>query len=256
MTNTKYYIIFSILLTLVGIVSFYYIENLWLLIPVWLVRTIGNGVVGHRYFAHEQFKVGKIAKIIFAYYTSICSYSTPFYWKVQHLHHHRNSDKETDIHSPLNGLWNSIILWMFNKEKIDSVFLDRSSKVLSIKTLRDKHITNASKWFIELNVIVYLILSVISLELFFLWAASYILELIKFGAINSILHWDNFLGNYKNHSLNDHSNNNLFLGFITMGFGWHNNHHNDSKKLNLREKWWEIDIEAYIGKLFEKFLIF
>lgn len=256
MTNTRSYILFSALLTLLGLYSFFYIENWWLLIPVWIFRTIGNGVVGHRYFAHDQFKVGNISRIIFSYYTSICGYSTPFYWRIQHLHHHRNSDKETDVHSPLNGIWNSIILWMFNKKRIDSIFEERSSKVLSIKALRDKHITNSSKWFIELNIVFYLILLFINFELFILWSASYVLELIKFGAINSILHLDNFIGNYKNHSLNDNSNNNIFLGFITMGFGWHNNHHNDSKKLNLREKWWEIDLEAIIGKLFEKIFVF
>lgn len=254
MTNTKSYIFFSIILTIVGIISFYYIEYWWLLLPVWLFRTIGNGVVGHRYFAHNQFAVGPKSRVVFSYYTSICGYSTPFYWIVQHLHHHRNSDMPNDVHSPKNGLWHALILWMFDSKRINSVFEDRSSKVLAIKTLRDIHVTNASKWFIELNVIFYVILFFISKELFVLWAASYVLELIKFGAINSILHIKNFPGNYKNHTLKDDSHNNLFLGFITMGFGWHNNHHNDSKKLSLHEKWWEIDLEAIIGNIFAKVL--
>lgn len=252
MTNTKSYITFSICLTIIGIVSFFYIEHWYLLIPVWLFRTIGNGVVGHRYFAHNQFVVGEKSRSLFAYYTSVCGYSTPFYWTVQHLHHHRNSDMPNDVHSPRNGIWNSIILWMFNSNRINSIFEDRSSKVLAIKCLRDKHILNASKWFIQLNILFYVLLYFISTELFFLWAASYILELIKFGSINSILHIDRFPGNYKNHNLKDQSNNNLFLGFITMGFGWHNNHHNNTKKLNLKERWWEIDVEAYIGLFFSK----
>jgi stearoyl-CoA desaturase (delta-9 desaturase) len=256
MTNTRSYVIFSILLTILGVVSFYFINSWWLLIPVWLFRTIGNGVVGHRYFAHNQFEVGLNSRKMFAYYTSICGYSTPFYWIVQHLHHHRNSDQSTDIHSPKNGIWNSIVLWMFKPSVINSVFEDRSSKVLTIKTLRDDDISNASKRFIELNVIFYVVMLIISPELFLLWSASYVLELIKFGSINSILHLKHFPGNYKNHDLKDDSHNNLFLGFITMGFGWHNNHHNDSKKLNLREKWWEVDIEYWIGILFSKIFKF
>lgn len=256
MTNTKSYIYFSLFLTVLGLISFFYIEFWLLLVFVWLFRTVGNGVIGHRYFAHNQFVVGNYTRNIFAYLTSICGYSTPFYWIVQHLHHHRNSDSENDVHSPKNGIWNSIILWMFNANRIDSVFTDRSSKVLAIKTLRDIHVTNASKWFIELNVIVYVLLLIINIQLFFAWAASYILELIKFGLINSILHIDKFPGNYKNHTLKDYSNNNLLLGFITMGFGWHNNHHNDSKKLNLHERWWEVDIEAIIGKCFSKIFRF
>lgn len=256
MTNTRSYILFSLILTILGIISFAYIEYWWLLGLVWFIRTIGNGVVGHRYFAHNQFVVGKYSRIVFAYYTSICGYSTPFYWIVQHLHHHRNSDSPADVHSPKNGMWNSIILWMFNSHRINSVFEDRSSKVMAIKTLRDTHITNASKWFIELNVVFYILMLIVSPQLFFAWAASYVIELIKFGLINSILHIDGFFGNYKNHALKDNSNNNLILGFVTMGFGWHNNHHNDSKKLNLHERWWEIDLEAIIGNVFAKILRF
>ena len=250
MTNTRSYIFFSIILTILGLVSFYYISHWWLLIPVWLFRTIGNGVVGHRYFAHNQFTVGPYSRKLFSYYTTISGYSTPFYWIVQHLHHHRNSDQKNDVHSPKNGLWNSIIFWMFRPEIINSVFDDRSSKILTIKTLRDPDISNPSKRFIEINVAFYVLMYVINPELFLLWSASYILELIKFGLINSILHLKYIPGNYRNHNLSDDSHNNLLLGFLTMGFGWHNNHHRDAKKLNLHERWWEIDIEALIGKSF------
>jgi stearoyl-CoA desaturase (delta-9 desaturase) len=92
--------------------------------------------------------------------------------------------------------------------------------------------------------------------LFFAWAASYVIELIKYGTINAILHLHKFPGNYRNHSLSDDSQNNLLIGFISLGFGWHNNHHADPKKLDLQEKWWEYDIEAQIGKIFSKILRF
>jgi fatty-acid desaturase len=37
------------------------------------------------------------------------------------------------------------------------------------------------------------------------------------------------------------------LGWLGMGFGWHNNHHAHPGKLILTERWWEIDIEGYVG---------
>lgn len=241
---------------IIGVASFFFIDFWYLVLIAWLIRTIGNGVVGHRYFAHNQFVVGPISRKIFAYYTSICGYSTPFYWIVQHLHHHRNSDSEVDVHSPKNGLWNSMLLWMFKPSVVNSIFSDRSSKVLTIKTLRDNDVTKASKHFVELNLLVYGLLLLCGFQFFAAWAASYVLELLKFGLINTVLHIKNIPGNYRNHDLKDDSYNNLFLGFLTMGFGWHNNHHADSKKLNLQEKWWEFDLEGHIGKLFSKIFRF
>jgi fatty-acid desaturase len=39
---------------------------------------------------------------------------------------------------------------------------------------------------------------------------------------------------------------------LLLGFGWHNNHHADPKKLILTENWWEIDLEGYMGKILSK----
>jgi fatty-acid desaturase len=252
MINTKSYLLLNIFLICLGLYSFFHI-NYWHWLPLfWLIRTIGNSIIGHRYFAHNQFEVGPKSRSIFAYYTSLCSYSTPIYWIIQHSHHHRNSDKISDIHSPTNGLLNSMGLWMFNEGKINNIFKDRSSKILLVKILKEKHLVYSSKWFVWLNVALYTTLFILNKEIFLLWSASYIIELIKLGLINSILHLNWFPGNYKNHKLADNSNNNIFLGFLTLGFGWHNNHHADAKKLNLKEKWWEIDIEGIIGRNISK----
>jgi fatty-acid desaturase len=37
-----------------------------------------------------------------------------------------------------------------------------------------------------------------------------------------------------------------------MGFGWHNNHHHNPAKNIVQDRWWEIDIEGYIGYLLSK----
>lgn len=256
MTNVKLYVVFSVVLTLLGIVSFWYLQSYWLLLGVWLFRTVGNGVVGHRYFAHNQFTVGPISRKLFAYYTTMSSYSTPIYWIVQHLHHHRNSDSSTDVHSPRNGIMNSLLLWSFRPSMITSVFSDRSSKIMLIKASKDADVLRASRHFYLINTIAYGVIFFISVDLFFAWAASYVIELIKYGTINAILHLHKFPGNYRNHNLSDDSQNNLLIGFISLGFGWHNNHHTDPKKLDLQEKWWEYDIEAQIGKIFSKILRF
>jgi stearoyl-CoA desaturase (delta-9 desaturase) len=57
---------------------------------------------------------------------------------------------------------------------------------------------------------------------------------------------------YKNFKTSDHGQNNVLLGYATMGFGWHNNHHALPRKLINQERWWEVDIEGLIGHLLSK----
>ena len=46
----------------------------------------------------------------------------------------------------------------------------------------------------------------------------------------------------------DDSRNNLFISLITLGEGWHNNHHHYPGSVNQGFYWWEIDITFWILK--------
>jgi len=50
----------------------------------------------------------------------------------------------------------------------------------------------------------------------------------------------------------DDSRNNLWLALITLGEGWHNNHHRFAVSARQGFYWWEIDISYYILKLMAK----
>jgi stearoyl-CoA desaturase (delta-9 desaturase) len=64
-------------------------------------------------------------------------------------------------------------------------------------------------------------------------------------AINSIAHiWGS--SPYRNR---DHSRNNLVLALITLGEGWHNNHHRFPGRAKQGIAWWEIDVTYYVLKL-------
>ncbi len=47
----------------------------------------------------------------------------------------------------------------------------------------------------------------------------------------------------------DQSRNNWFLAIVTMGEGWHNNHHYCMSSARQGYKWWEYDITWMILKL-------
>jgi stearoyl-CoA desaturase (delta-9 desaturase) len=53
------------------------------------------------------------------------------------------------------------------------------------------------------------------------------------------------LGNQRYES-NDDSRNNWLLAILTMGEGWHNNHHHFMNSTRQGFYWWEYDVTYYI----------
>jgi stearoyl-CoA desaturase (delta-9 desaturase) len=50
----------------------------------------------------------------------------------------------------------------------------------------------------------------------------------------------------------DTSRNNWFIALVTMGEGWHNNHHHKAYVCRQGLKWWEVDVTYYILVALEK----
>jgi stearoyl-CoA desaturase (delta-9 desaturase) len=66
--------------------------------------------------------------------------------------------------------------------------------------------------------------------------------------INSLAHvWGN-----KRFSTEDDSRNNFWLALITLGEGWHNNHHRFMGSARQGFYWWEVDLTYYGLKLLAK----
>jgi stearoyl-CoA desaturase (delta-9 desaturase) len=55
--------------------------------------------------------------------------------------------------------------------------------------------------------------------------------------VNSVCH----LWGYRNYSTTDRSRNNWLVAILTLGGGWHNNHHANTRSARHGHKWWEID---------------
>ena len=63
--------------------------------------------------------------------------------------------------------------------------------------------------------------------------------------INSLTHvWGT-----RRFNTSDNSRNNFWLALITMGEGWHNNHHRYMKSVRQGFFWWEIDPTFYLLKM-------
>jgi stearoyl-CoA desaturase (delta-9 desaturase) len=63
--------------------------------------------------------------------------------------------------------------------------------------------------------------------------------------VNSLCH----LFGRRRYATADKSRNNLFVALITLGEGWHNNHHHYQSCANQGFFWWEIDVSYYLIRM-------
>jgi stearoyl-CoA desaturase (delta-9 desaturase) len=63
--------------------------------------------------------------------------------------------------------------------------------------------------------------------------------------INSLCH----IWGKRRFDTKDDSRNNVFLALLTLGEGWHNNHHRYAASARQGFYWWEIDISYYVLKV-------
>jgi stearoyl-CoA desaturase (delta-9 desaturase) len=63
--------------------------------------------------------------------------------------------------------------------------------------------------------------------------------------INSFAHRFGF----RTYDTQDDSRNNWFLALITLGEGWHNNHHFCPASVRQGFVWWQIDISYYVLRM-------
>jgi stearoyl-CoA desaturase (delta-9 desaturase) len=67
-------------------------------------------------------------------------------------------------------------------------------------------------------------------------------------SVNSLSH----MFGYRNYETGEDSKNNWLVALLTVGEGWHNNHHEDQAACTVQHRWWELDISYYEVKLLEK----
>lgn len=251
MTQSRLYVVVIVVWIFAGLTGLIFAEPQWsMVIVAWLFYALGNGTVSHRYFAHGSFEVGRWMHWTLALWSTLCAYAPLHYWKVQHLHHHRNSDNEHDLHAPRNGFFRSFLLWPFSAQRLNTVFKERSSLVILARAMRDPAVSFFSRNFFTLNFTWIVVLMLIMPSLIFeVLGVAYLIEQVRLGLINTITHTPSIPGNYTNYPNvgSDKSQNNWLLGLISLGFAWHNNHHANPQRLILTQHWWEIDIEGYAG---------
>jgi len=205
----------------------------------------------HRYFSHRSFKTSRLGQFLFGILGASAAQRSPLWWAAYHRPHHRWTDTERDVHSPIQYgfLW-SHIGWFTSKANFRT----------DLKTIPDLAKFPELRFLHRFDSIVPVLLAFTlyilgaGLEVFYpglgtngqqmlIWG-FFISTVVLYHAtysINSLAH----LWGSQRYETNDYSRNNFFLALITFGEGWHNNHHRYPASVRQGFYWWEIDLTYY-----------
>jgi len=211
----------------------------------------------HRYFSHRAFKTSRAAQLVFAVLGNSSVQRGPLWWAAHHREHHLNADTPADTHSPtLHGFWWSHVGWFLTRQN----FRTRVERVRDLARYPELRFIDRFDVLVPLVGVGLVWLLGAALER---WAPglgtsggqlvvwSLISTVVLFHAtftINSLAH----VFGRRRYATADTSRNNFLLALLTLGEGWHNNHHYYQSSARQGFRWWELDLSWYGLLLLEK----
>ena len=206
----------------------------------------------HRYFSHRAFRTSRAMQLLFALLGASAVQRGPLWWAAHHRRHHRHSDEAPDAHSPeLDGFWWSHVGWLLAREnyrtRLEEVrdlarfpelrFLDRFDALVPLASIAASYALGAA-------------LARFAPDLgtdgpqMLVWGFVVSTVALYHGtfAINSIAH----RFGTRPYATRDQSRNNALLALLTLGEGWHNNHHRYPGAARQGFRWWELDL-SWLG---------
>ena len=238
-----------------------------MVVGVFVFGYLGINLCYHRLLTHKGLVCPKWLEHVFAVLAVCCMQDTPARWVGIHRWHHVKSDESDDPHTPLAGLAWGHVGWVFLKnDQVDRYAIyTRFAKDILRDPFYKKLETTAR----------YPLIIIGSWGLFFsvgfvlelLWGGSFV-QAIQFGfslliwgvfvrtvvvwhvtwSVNSLAH----VFGYRNYDTSDDSRNNWFVALLTLGEGWHNNHHADARSARHGHRWFEIDLTFSVIQLLER----
>jgi len=224
---------------------------------LYIFGALGINLGYHRLLTHRGFSCPRWFERTLAILGACCAEESPVVWAAWHRRHHHVADQEPDPHSPLASfLWGHIgwlviksrhseagaLIWRYAADLASDPFyawLELSDNWLRIALLT---------W------VIYFAGGFAAASL----AGGATSDAIQFGsslvvwgaAARTVLVWHaswsinsfTHLWGYRNYETPDNSRNNILIGLLTNGEGWHNNHHADPRSAKHGHSWREPDV--------------
>lgn len=211
-------------------------------VGLYVVRMFAITGFYHRYFSHRGYRVrNRVVQFLMGWLGASAMQQGPLWWANHHRHHHRYSDMPEDIHSPKHtGFWFSHTGWFLVLKENEQFQADEHAQPADLAKFPELVWLNRYHLVPPLTLLAglyllgglpYLVWGCISTVV--LWHGTF--------TINSLSH---LLGG-RRYETSDTSRNNFWLALITLGEGWHNNHHAYCGGAKAGFYWYELDITYY-----------
>lgn len=205
---------------------------------LYLLRMFAVTGVYHRYFSHKTYKTSRAGQFFLALWGATCVQRGPLWWAYHHRHHHRHSDEEEDAHSPhVHGFWWSHIGWITSRRNFPTDY----DQVRDLAKFPELVFLNRFDAVVPL--LFALALWAVGGWPLLVWGFFISTTALFHGTscINSLAH---LMGRRRFETADD-SRNSFILTVITLGEGWHNNHHRYQAAARNGFYWWEVDPTYY-----------
>ncbi len=226
----------------------------WLAVGLYFFRMFAITGFLHRYFSHKTYSTSRAFQFIMALWCSLAVQRGALWWAYTHRHHHKHSDEEDDKHSPVvDGFWWAHIGWITSKKNFPTDY----SKITDLAKYPELVFLNRFDTLIP----IFFAGSLYGLGAYLgaqgvdtsgaqllIWAFFISTTVLFHGTscINSLAHvW----GTKRFKTTDDESRNSFILTLITLGEGWHNNHHRYQATTKQGFYWWEFDPTYYLLKM-------
>lgn len=212
----------------------------------------------HRYFSHRSFRTSRVVQFLGGFLGAASTQRGPLWWAAHHRLHHRHSDEPTDVHSPVQySFLTSHMGWFLDTAN----FRTRTEQIPDLMKFPELRLLDRFDVLAPIAYASACLLLGIALEAWapqlgtngpqmLVWGFFVSTVVLYHGTftINSLAHrWGS-----RRYATSDDSRNNWFLALITMGEGWHNNHHFHPGAARQGFRWYEVDPSYYLLKLMEK----
>ena len=246
--------------TLVVGVHFLSLLGLWywpraidaaLFFSLYLVTCFGIGIGYHRLLTHRGFVSPRWLRRLLTWMGCAALQGGPAWWVSVHRRHHRTSDREGDPHSPLEGFFHGHVGWIMHRDEQDAdphqLVPDVAGDDPWIRVM-DRGLLFVMPWVLT-GVLCFAVagwrgvLWGTIIRTLALWHVTW--------CVNSICHrW----GTQPNQT-RDESRNVWWVGLLSLGEGWHNNHHARPASALHGWRWYEIDVSGYVIRLLARLRI-
>jgi len=210
------------------------------------VLRMGGVTLGyHRYFSHRTYKTSRAVQLALALLGATAMQNGPIWWASVHRAHHRHADTDLDWHSPVHfGFWQAHMGWTFDHSREHADY----SNVRDLMRFPELRFVDRHFWLplAAWGLLTFAIAGVPG----FIWGfvVSTVAVQQATMCINSVAHrWGK-----RRYPTKDNSRNNALLAIITLGEGWHNNHHHYMSSARQGFLWWELDLSYYALRAFSR----